>query len=211
VLEVAPAGRVAIPSLDKRVDAPDEADVSGLLRAWSGGEPGALDRLIPLVYQELRSLAAGYLRREKQEHTLEPTAVLHEAYLRLVDKTHPRWEGRVHFFAVAAQIMRRVLVDHARARQAAKRGGEAVKVPLEEEQVGLATGPDPALLSLDEALDRLARLDPRKSRTIELRYFGGLTHDEVARLLGVSAATVRLDTRLARAWLSRELRREAAP
>lgn len=200
---------------------PDEADVSGLLRAWRAGEHGALDRLIPLVYQELRSLAAGYLRRERQDHTLEPTAVLHEAYLRLVDKTHPRWEGRVHFFAVAAQVMRRVLVDHARARQAAKRGGEAVKVPLEEGQTGLAAGPylmvgpdpmagpDPVLLALDEALDRLARLDPRKSQAIELRYFGGLTHDEVARLLGVSTATARLDSRLARAWLSRELRREA--
>lgn len=199
------------------MDVPDEADVSGLLRAWRGGEAGALDRLIPLVYQELRSLAAGYLRRERQDHTLEPTAVLHEAYLRLVDKTHPRWEGRVHFFAVAAQVMRRVLVDHARARQAAKRGGDAVKVPLEEEQAGLAAGgapaagPDPVLLALDDALDRLARLDPRKSRTIELHYFGGLTHGEVARLLGVSTATVRLDSRLARAWLCRELRRQAAP
>lgn len=141
-------------------------DVTAILGAWRAGESGALDRLIPLVYDELRSLAEGYLRRERPDHTLQATAVLHEAYLRLVEKTHPNWEGRVHFFAVAAQVMRRILVDHARERRAAKRGGEAAKVSLDA---------DPA------------------------------TEDEAARVLAVSPATVRLDLRLARAWLLTEL------
>jgi len=142
-------------------------DVTRLLIAWRGGDEEALDQLFPLVYQELRSLAGGYLHRERLDHTLEPTAVLHEAYLRLVDKTHPRWESRVHFFAVTAQIMRRVLVDHARRRRAAKRGAGAVHIPLDDELLGAAGTadalPEPDILTLDAALESLAEMDPRKA------------------------------------------------
>ena len=183
-------------------------DVTEILGAWRAGDHGALDRLIPLVYDELRALAEGYLRRERPDHTLQATAVLHEAYLRLVEKTHPNWEGRAHFFAVAAQVMRRILVDHARERRAAKRGGEAVKVPIEADPPvrGAPAALDLVdLLDLDAALDRLSALDARKGRVIELRYFGGLTEAEAACVLALSPATVRLDLRLARAWLLAEL------
>lgn len=181
-------------------------DVTAILAAWRAGERGALDRLMPLVYDELRSLAEGYLRRERPDHTLQATAVLHEAYLRLVEKTHPHWEGRVHFFAVAAQVMRRILVDHARERRAAKRGGDAVQVALDADPAAAPAALDLVdLLDLDAALDRLAALDARKGRVIELRYFGGLTEAEAAQVLEVSPATVRLDLRLARAWLLAEL------
>lgn len=181
------------------------SEVTRLLIAWREGEAGALDRLIPLVYDDLRALAAGYLRRERPDHTLQPTAVLHDAYLRLVEKTHPRWEGRVHFFAAAAQAMRRILVDHARERRAAKRGGAAERISLDAETPVAAPGAESPfladLLDLDSALERLAALDGRKARGVELRYFGGLTESEAAEVLGVSPATVRLDLRLARAWL----------
>jgi RNA polymerase sigma factor (TIGR02999 family) len=185
-------------------------DVTEILDAWRAGDAGALDRLIPLVYDELRSLAEGYLRRERPDHTLQATAVLHEAYLRLVEKTHPHWEGRVHFFAVAAQVMRRILVDHARERRAAKRGGAALQVSLDADPAATPVAPASGLdvvdlLDLDAALDRLSALDTRKGRVIELRYFGGLTEAEMARVLAVSPATVRLDLRLARAWLLAEL------
>lgn len=188
-------------------------EITRLLLAWREGDGGALDRLIPLVYDELRALAAGYLRRERPDHTLQPTAVLHDAYLRLIEKTHPQWEGRVHFFAAAAQMMRRILVDHARERRAAKRGGGAERVSLDgETPVAALGGAAPFLadlLDLDLALERLAGLDPRKGRAVELRYFGGLTEAETAEVLKVSPATVRLDLRLARAWLLAELAGEA--
>ncbi len=182
---------------------PPDLDVTTLLEAWRGGDARALDRLMPVVYDELRTLARSYLRRERPDHTLQATAVTHEAYLRLVEKTHPRWQGRLHFFAVAAQVMRRVLVDHARARQAAKRGGDAVKVSLE---AGAATvEPRLDVLDLDAALTRLTERDPRQARVIALRYFGGLTARETAQVLEVSEETVHLDSRFARSWLTREL------
>lgn len=187
---------------------PPPSDVTELLAAWRGGDRAALDRLIPLVYEELRGLAEGYLRRERPGHTLGATALLHEAYLRLVEKTHPGWEGRVHFFAVAAQLMRRILVDHARARRAAKRGGGAARVELEAAGLAAAAadGLDRAdLLDLDAALGRLAALDERKARAVELHYFGGLTQDEAAQVLGVHVNTVARELRLARAWLHREI------
>lgn len=185
---------------------PHPSEVTQLLSAWREGDRSALERLMPLVYDELRSLAAGYLRRERPGHTLQATALLHDAYLRLVEKTHPRWEGRLHFFAAAAQVMRRLLVDHARERRAAKRGGGAVRVEFEAANGGAAEPLVSAdLLDLDAALERLAGLDPRKARAVEHRYFGGLTEGESAELLGVSPATVRLDLRLARAWLLAEL------
>ncbi|MEM7352251.1 MAG: sigma-70 family RNA polymerase sigma factor [Acidobacteriota bacterium] len=193
--------------MEKRAD-----DVTELLFAWRNGQRDALDRLMPMVYQELRSVAAGYLRRERPDHTLEPTAVLHEAYLRLVDKTHPHWKGRRHFFAVAAQTMRRILVDHARRHGSAKRGGGAVRLPIDDGAAAGVAEPRRSfdLLALDEALDRLAEFDDRKSRAIELRFFGGLTHDEVAEVLDMSRATVRLDIRLAKAWLATELAENGA-
>jgi RNA polymerase sigma factor (TIGR02999 family) len=192
---------------------PAPTDVTELLVAWREGDSGALDRLIPLVYDDLRSLAAGYLRRERSDHTLQPTAVLHDAYLRLIEKTHPQWEGRVHFFAAAAQVMRRILVDHARERRAAKRGGGAERVALDSETPVAAPGGEAPfladLLDLDLALERLSALAPRKGRAVELRYFGGLTEAETAEVLKVSPATVRLDLRLARAWLLVELAGES--
>lgn len=183
-----------------------ESELTELLVAWSRGDAAALDHVMPLVYDELRRLAQSYLRRERRDHTLQPTAVTHEAYLRLIERTHPNWHGRLHFFAVAAQAMRRVLVDHARGRRADKRGGDALRIPLDEHpEAAVQPPPDYDLIDLDAALRRLARFDERKSRVIELRYFGGLTARETAEVLGVSVETVQLDSRFGRAWLQRQL------
>jgi RNA polymerase sigma factor (TIGR02999 family) len=186
------------------------ADVTGLLRAWAAGEPGAVDALFPAVYEELRRQARRAMRRESEAHTLQPTALVHEVYLRLVDQRQARWESRSQFFAVAAQAMRRVLVDHARTRRRAKRGSG--RTPLALEQVDVAelapdAGADIDVLDLDEALTRFAVVDPRKARLVELRYFGGLSIPEAAAVLGVSAATVTREWAVARAWLRRELGR----
>ncbi|MGH9258362.1 MAG: sigma-70 family RNA polymerase sigma factor [Acidimicrobiales bacterium] len=183
-------------------------EVSRLLLAWKGGDEAALERLLPLVYDELHALAQRRLRGERPDHTLQTTALIHEAYLRLVG-ADVAWEGRVHFLAVAAQTMRRILVDHARARGRAKRGGGARPITLDE---GLAVAADTSsdIVELDEALQRLSTLDERKARAVELHYFGGLTYDETAAALGVSPATVDRELRLAKAWLYRELRPEGA-
>ena len=179
-----------------------------MLIEWREGDAAALDRLMPLVYAELRRLAQSYLNRERSDHTLQATDLVHEAYLRLVDKTHPRWRDRIHFFAVAAQLMRRILVDHARGVRSQKRGGEAVKLPLELlGDIAVQRADD--MVALDDALKALEANDPRKGRIVELRFFGGLTIEETARFLGVSTATVITDTRTARAWLHSELRRLA--
>ena len=180
----------------------DPGEVTRLLVAWSSGDARAVDRLLPLVYDELRRLSRRYLKRERPEHTLQSAALVHEAYLRLVGKDHPQLRDRMHFFALAAQQMRRVLVDHARTHAAAKRGGGLEKIPLEN-TMALATDRAGELLALDEALDALAELDPRKARIVELRFFGGLTLKETADLLELSTATVNNQTRLARAWLHR--------
>jgi RNA polymerase sigma factor (TIGR02999 family) len=186
-------------------------DVTRLLHAWAAGDQAALDQLMPIVYEELRSQARRYLRREGSGHTLQTTALVHEAYLRLVDQRQARWDGgRTQFFGVAAQLMRRILVDHARAQRATKRGGSAVQVPLEE---GAAAAPAHGgaehhgvdVLALDEALTRLAALDARQARVVELRYFTGLQVPEVAEVIGVSRATVERDWTAARAWLRSEL------
>lgn len=182
-------------------------EVTRLLGAWREGEPGAGDRLIPLVYPDLRRLAAHCMAGERRDHTLEPTALVHEAYLRLAGDGQPRWRDRLHFFAVASRTMRRVLVDHARARRTAKRGGGAVRISLDGAQEAIQAAPE-TLLELDRALDELAAVDPRKARVIELRHFGGLTVEETATVLGVSAATVALDGRMARAWLVSRVRGE---
>lgn len=184
----------------------EPGEVSRLLLAWRRGEREALERLLPLVYDELHALARRQLRGERPDHTLQPTALLHEAYLRLVG-SDVAWEGRVHFLAVAAQVMRHILVDHARARARAKRGGGAERVTLDEALSSVADRPDD-LLALDEALERLGAFDERKARVVELHYFGGLTYDEVAGALDVSPATVDRELRLAKAWLYRELRPE---
>jgi RNA polymerase sigma factor (TIGR02999 family) len=180
--------------------------VTELLRAWGGGDQAALDRLLPVVYDELRRQAQRYLRRERPGHTLQTTALVHEAYLRLIDQRQARWQTRSQFFGVAAQLMRRILVDHARGRHAAKRGGAAIQVPLEEESAA-AQERDVDLLALDEALTRLAAFDPQQARVVELRYFTGLGIEETAEALGVSPATVKREWAMARAWLKRELQR----
>jgi RNA polymerase sigma factor (TIGR02999 family) len=198
------------PTLTKRAPAGGE-DVTLLLAAWRAGDAGALSRLMPLVYGELRRLAAHFLAAERPDHTLQATALVHEAYLRLASGGTPQLADRAHFFAVAAQVMRRLLVDHARTRAAAKRGGGIPALPLTPALAAAVPGVTPGdapedLLALDAALTELAGLDPRKARTIELRYFGGSTLEETAEVLGVSTATVILETRLARAWLFRRLR-----
>jgi RNA polymerase sigma factor (TIGR02999 family) len=178
--------------------------VTGLLQAWARGDKDAAERVFPLVYDQLRRLAARQLRGERRGHTLQPTALVHEAYLRLAGQRAPDWPDRAHFFAMAARVMRHVLVDHARRNRAAKRGGSACRVSLEE-----ATAPDRPLelevIALDEALTELQALDADQAHIVELRFFGGLTEEEAAAALGVSVATVQRDWRTARAWLYRRI------
>lgn len=181
-------------------------DVTGLLLAWNGGDREALERLVPLVYEELRKRAQRALAKERRGHTLQPTALVHEAYLRLVDQREVEWESRAHFVAIAAQTMRRILVDHARARSASKRSGGSTRVTLSED----AAAVDPRnvdLIDLDGALDRLEAMDPRMARVVELKYFGGLTNPEIAEVLSISLATVDRERAIATAWLRRELDR----
>ncbi len=195
--------RASEPARARPTAAPGE--ITHLLEAWRGGEADALDRLVPRVYDELRKVADRYLRRERANHTLQPTALVHEAYLRLSGHERPAWRDRIHFFAVAAQVMRRILVDHARAHRAEKRGGALQLLPLEEDSA-INDGKTVELLALDEALDRLARIDVRKARIIELHYFAGLTVAETSEVVEVSVSTIVLESRLARAWLVAELR-----
>jgi len=183
------------------------ADVTGLLAEWGRGNPDALHRLVPLVYQELRVMAARQLRGERGDHTLQPTALVHEAYLKLVDQRHAAWKNRGQFFAVAAQAMRRILVDHARAHRAAKRGRDAEKVPIDSADA-VAAAPAADVLALDEALSRLSVIDPRQGQVVELRCFGGLTIEETADAIALSPTTVKEEWRLAKAWLHRELQRD---
>ena len=181
-------------------------NVTEILLEWRSGNDEALKRLMPMVYDELRRLATRYMRNERREHTLQATALVNEAYIRLVDMK-VSWQDRAHFFAVAARLMRRLLVDHARGHHRAKREGDAAKISLDD-AVEVSSGPALNVLAVDEALTRLAEFDPRKSEILELRYFGGLNNDEVAEALGVSRATVQRDLRLAKAWLHRELKRD---
>jgi RNA polymerase sigma factor (TIGR02999 family) len=181
----------------------DPKPVTDLLLAWSGGDERARDELVSAVYGELRRRAGAYLRHERPGHTLQPTALVHEVYLRLVDQKSVRWESRSQFFGLAAQLMRRVLVDHARARSAGKRGGGLMPVTFDEEVAGPGAGVDVA--ALDEALLALAALDARQGRVVELRYFGGLSIEETAEVIGISPATVKREWALAKSWLFREL------
>jgi RNA polymerase sigma-70 factor (ECF subfamily) len=183
------------------------ADVTGLLQAWRGGDRGALDNLIPLLERELHRIAKHYMAAQPPGHTLQTTALVNEAYLRLIDAQRVSWRDRLHFLAVCSQIMRHVLVDHERARRAAKRGGGGQGIPLEEAWVA---SPEPGtdLIAIDEALSALAKVYPRKARVVELRFFGGLSVEETAAVLEVSQDTVMRDWSLARAWLARKLRQE---
>lgn len=182
----------------------DAGEVTGLLLAWGEGDPGALEDLLPRVYDELRSLAGSYLRRERSGHTLQTSDLVHEAYLRLVDQQRVSWQNRAHFFGVAAQAMRRILVDHARAQLYAKRGGGRAALPLDG-TLELGTIRPPELVALDDALGALEQADPLQARVVELRYFAGLTGEEIAVVLGQSVRSVSRRWRMARAWLYQEL------
>ena len=185
-------------------DSSSRADVTALLCRWSAGGEKVPEQLMPLVYQELRDLARRYLQRERGDHTLQPTALVHEAYLRMVDQSRVQWQNRAQFFGIAAQLMRRILVDHARAHVAAKRGGNVERISLEDAQIS----PEERaaeLVELDAALAELAAVDDRKSRIVELRFFGGLSIEEASRVMGISPATAKREWRIARAWLQREL------
>ena len=183
---------------------PSPGAVTELLRAWSDGDDDALEQLVPLVEAELRRLARGYMGRERRGHTLQTTPLINEAFLRLTDARQVRWQDRAHFLGISARLMRRVLVDYARRRGFQKRGGGAQRVTLDDGLIGSA---DPAIdvIALDRALDALAKVDPRKSRIVELRFFGGLDVDETAEVVQVSADTVKRDWRMAKLWLLREL------
>ncbi|MEW6197879.1 MAG: sigma-70 family RNA polymerase sigma factor [Planctomycetota bacterium] len=186
------------------------SDVTRILKRASSGDESAINRLLPMVYEELRALAESYLQRENPGHTLQATALVHEAYLRLVKQEDVEWQNRAHFFALAAQAIRRILVDHARGRGRAKRGGDRERVTLNED-VALTADRDVDLIELDAALEKLARLHERQARIVELRFFGGLTLREAAEVLGVSPRTIDGDWSMARAWLRRELRPDDAP
>jgi RNA polymerase sigma-70 factor, ECF subfamily len=184
---------------------PSSHEVTQLLVAWSDGDQAALEQLTPLVYRELNRLAEGYMRRERPGHLLQTTALVNEAYLRLIDWKNVCWQNRAHFFGVAAQLMRRILVDFARARHQDKRGGALRQVSFDEAEAA-PVEQSAEFIALDEALERLAAIDPRRSRIVELRFFGGLSEEETAEVLKVSPRTVRREWSLARAWLRRELR-----
>ena len=179
--------------------------ITQLLVDWEKGDQRALDKLMPLVYSELRRLASNYLRRERAEHTLQPTALVNEAYLKLVDQRNAKWQNRAHFFGISAQLMRRILVDHARHHEAVKRGGsqqQRISITSVEK---FAQEPEVDLLALNEALDELGRMDPQQSRIVEMKFFGGLSIEEIGEVLGIGHATVERDWKLARAWLRRQL------
>ncbi len=186
---------------------PSPREVSRLLVDWGNGDRAALDELMPLVYHELRRLAGRYMRRESQGHTLQTSALVNEAYLRLVDQKSVKWQNRAHFFGVAAQLMRRILVDHARSRLRAKRGGGAQMVSLVES--GATSEEVAEVIALDVALKDLAEMDPRKSQIVEMKFFGGLTTEEMAEVLKVTSRTVEREWRKARAWLNRALKQGA--
>jgi RNA polymerase sigma factor (TIGR02999 family) len=176
-----------------------------MLRAWGEGDRAVLDQMLPLVYDELHRQAQRYLRRERPNHTLQTTALINEAYLKLVDQRAVQWQNRAHFFGIAAQAMRRILVDYAKTKNREKRGGAAADLPLEEAMLVAATGQSIDLLALDEALTRLALIDEQQARVVELKYFSGLSIEEAAEAMGISPATVKRDWRMAKAWLRHEM------
>jgi RNA polymerase sigma-70 factor, ECF subfamily len=187
---------------------PSSQELTHLLLSWRQGEREALNKLIPVIYEELRRIAHSYIRGERKGHTLQTTALVNEAYLRLLDCSKVNWQNRAHFLAVSAQLMRRILIDYARSRGYQKRGGAMERISLKESQI-VSQGSDPDLLELDDALQALAVIDARKCQVVELRFFGGLTAEETAEVLGVSPDTVLRDWKLARTWLAREMKKQA--
>lgn len=183
-------------------------NITQMLRDWSEGKSGAADELLPHVYAELHRQAAAFLRRERPNHTLQTTALVHEAYLKLVDQQRVEWESRNHFFAIAAKVMRRILIDHAKSRHRQKRGGSKDDIQLEEALAATANEIDIDIIALDEAMTHLAEFDPEQERLVELRYFGGLSLDETAEAMGISRATAAREWQIAKAWLHRELTRK---
>jgi RNA polymerase sigma factor (TIGR02999 family) len=182
-------------------------NITQLLVAWNGGDKAALDQLIPIVYDELRRQASRYLRQERPGHTLQTTALIHEAYLRLIDQKSVQWQNRAQFFGIAAQLMRRILVDHARTKHRAKRGGSAVRISLSD-ATAVTQDANLDLVELDQALNRLAEIDPQQGKIVELRFFSGLNVEETAAALNISPATVKRDWSVAKAWLHREINRD---
>ena len=183
----------------------ESRQITQMLKDWGDGKEEALNRLMPLVYEELRRQASLFLSKERSGHTLQTTALIHEAYIKLIDQTHVNWQNRSHFFAIASQAMRRILVDHARTRHREKRGGAAENLPIEHALHIGTPQKSVDLMALDEALERLAKFDPRQVKIVELRYFSGLSIDETAEIIGVSNATVRNDWNMAKAWLKQEI------
>jgi RNA polymerase sigma factor (TIGR02999 family) len=190
---------------------PDKKEVTELLLDWCGGDQDALASLMPLVYDELHRQAERFMRRERHDHTLQPTALVHETYLRLVDQNRVQWQNRAQFFGVATELMRRIVLKHARAHGTEKRGGQVRKVPLSDDVPDDDAKSAADLVALDAALDCLAEIDPQQSKILELRHFGGLTIEETAEYLGISATTVKRETRIAHAWLKRELSHNEGP
>ena len=179
--------------------APNE--ITRMLIELTDGNRDVVDQILPHIYDELKRLASSYLRRERSDHTLQPTALVHEAYMKLIDQKRVHWQNRAHFFGIAAQVMRRILLDHARKHQAGKRGGEVEKLPIEEEILVVSHDKSAELIALDDALQELAKLDEQKAKVVELRYFGGLSIEETAEVMGVSVPTINRQWRMAKAWL----------
>jgi RNA polymerase sigma factor (TIGR02999 family) len=184
--------------------------VTELLNNVKQGDQVSLDQLVPLIYAELRRIASGCLRKERSGHTLQPTALVHEAYIRLIDQTQPDYQSRAHFFGIASQVMRQVLVDHARSRNAAKRGGGVEKLPMDLDNLSISTERPEQLLALEDSMQALAKFDEQKARLVEMRFFGGLTAEESAQIVGMPVQMVRRELRVAQAWLKRELDRTAS-
>jgi RNA polymerase sigma factor (TIGR02999 family) len=184
------------------------SEVTQMLIELTDGNQEVVNRILPHIYDELKRLASSYLRRERSDHTLQPTALVHEAYMKLIDQKRVRWQNRAHFFGIAAQVMRRILMDHARKHQAGKRGGEAEKLPIEEEILVVSHDRSAELVALDDALHTLAEMDEHKARIVELRYFGGLSIEETAEVMGVSVPTINRQWRMAKAWLYSQLATE---
>jgi len=194
-----------VPSRALIMPSPPQSDVTQLLVDWQRGDKMALDQLMPLVYRELRKVAASYLRSERRDHTLQPTALIHESYLRMVHQEMPRWENRAHFFGVASKLMRQILVDYARVRKATKRGGEQITISIDDAQLSSFSTTSERILNLDAAITKLALLDERKSQVVEMRVFGGMKLADIAVALSVSEPTIKRDLRMARAWLRLEI------
>jgi len=192
------SSRVNMPS-------PPQSNVTQLLVDWQRGDKMALDQLMPLVYRELRKVAASYLRSERRDHTLQPTALIHESYLRMVDQQMPQWQSRAHFFGVASKLMRQILVDYARVRKATKRGGEQITISIDDAQLSAFSTTSERILNLDAAITKLASLDERKSQVVEMRVFGGMKLADIALALNVSEPTIKRDIRMVRAWLRLEI------